>query len=185
MPLAPVRNRNHTRDSKKKRYARLLRNVVIGIAILAVLIGGTYAALLWFNNPQAALTVKEPDATNQQNPSFMTPHKPPKDVAIGSSIQSISSPIAPGNNASLTLRTTESAVCTIKVVRIDAAMREVQRVSDSGLSDKEADDFGVVTWTWTMPADAVIAKWQADITCTRDSKSTRSIGEIEVQKAKG
>jgi hypothetical protein len=124
------------------------------------------------------------DVVNEQNPNFTKPNKPPADVAIGSSIQSISSPIAPGDNASLTLRTTESAVCTIKIVRIDNEMREAARVTDSGLGDKTADDFGMVTWTWTMPADAAIAKWQADINCTRDTKSTRSLGEIVVERLK-
>lgn len=183
MPLAPVKNRARSSESKQSRVVKSLRNLTIGVLVLALLIGGVYVALLWLNKPKVA-SAPAPDATNKDNPSFLTPHKPPKDVAIGSSIQSISSPIAPGSNASLTLRTTESAVCNIKVVRLDAEMREAQRVTDSGLGDKTADDFGIVTWTWTMPADAAIAKWQADINCTRDSKSTRSIGEIVVEKPK-
>lgn len=183
MPLAPVRNRNRSSESKKSRLIKSLRNLAIGVLVLALLIGGIYVALLWLNKPQQ-ISVEEPDATNKQNPNFVTPNKPPKDVAIGSSIQSISSPLSPGDNASLTLRTTESAVCTIKVVRLDTMLREVQRVTDSGLADKTADDFGIVTWTWSMPSNAGIGKWQADITCQRDSKSTRSIGEIVVQKVK-
>lgn len=183
MPLAPVKNRARTSETKQSRLIRFVRNLTVGVVILTVIIGGVYVVLLWLNKPKVAST-PAPDATNKDNPSFMTPHKPPKDVAIGSSIQSISSPVSPGDNASLTLRTTESAVCTIKVVRLDAEMREVQRVADSGLGDKTADEFGIVTWTWTMPANAAIAKWQADISCMRDSKGTRSIGEIVVQRAK-
>lgn len=183
MPLAPVKNRARSSESKRSRLVKTFRNLSIGVLTLGLLIGGVYVALLWLNKPKVA-SEAAPDATNSANPSFLTPHKPPKDIAIGSSIQSISSPIAPGSNASLTLRTTESAVCTIKVLRLDTEMREVQHVTDSGLGEKTADDFGIVTWTWTMPADAAIAKWQADINCTRDSKSTRSIGEIIVAKAK-
>lgn len=183
MPLAPVNNRARSSETKRSRFLKALRNLGIIIAVLVLIVAAVYVVMLWLNKPQVA-HVAEPDATNQQNPAFIAPRKPPQDVAIGSSIQAISSPVSPGSNASLTIRTTESAVCSVKVVRIDAEMREAQRVSDSGLIDKTADDFGVVTWTWTMPADAVIAPWQADINCTRGTKSTRSIGEIIVQKAK-
>lgn len=183
MPLASVKNRVHAKDSTRARVLRSARTVFLIVVVLALLIGGMYAAFLWFNKPQV-ITMETPVATNDQNPSFLERRKPPKDVAIGSSIQALSTPVSPGSNASLTLRTTESALCVVKVTMQDSAMREVARVTDSGLSDKKADDFGVVTWTWTMPADAKFGKWQADITCTRDSKSTRSIGEIEVTAPK-
>jgi len=184
MPLASVKNRARSRDSGYRRVWRSVRAVVLTIVLLAFLIGGAYIVLLWLNKPQA-VTLEMPVAKNDQNPSFIESRKPPKDVAIGSSIQALSTPVTPGSNASLTLRTTESALCAIKVVMLDLELRETARVADGGLSDKKADDFGVVTWTWTMPASAKLGKWQADINCMRDSKSTRSIGEIEVRAPKG
>lgn len=155
---------------------------MLAVVILLALIAGAYALYLWLNEPKGATSsapVAQPSAQRQ-----ITTTKPPADVPIGSSIQSLSSPVAPGENVSLMLRTTESAKCTIKVVYIDSQMHERARVTDSGLGEKTADDFGMVTWTWTMPANAALATWQADVTCQRGNKSTHSIGNIVVQKAK-
>lgn len=183
MPLAPVKNRARSRQSKRERWLKTLRTLTVIFVIIAVVVGGIYFLIAWLNKPKVAGTT--PTATEtQQIPSILTPHKPPRDMAIGSSIQTLTSPVAPGGNVSLTLRTTESAICAIKVIRLDDQMREVGRVTDGGLADKKADDFGVVTWTWTMPSDAAIATWHADILCTRDTKTTRSVGDIVVQKAK-
>lgn len=183
MPLAAVKNRAKGNDSRRARATRTLRNVILAMVVIGLLIGGMFVVYLWLNKPKV-VTTAGPAAVSQSSPRQIKTTKPPANVPIGSSIQSISSPIAPGSNASLTLRTTESAVCSIKVVYIDKTMHEIDRVSDSGLGDKTADDFGMVVWTWTMPAHAAIATWQADMTCVRGDKSTRSVGEIVVQKPK-
>ncbi len=180
MPLAPVRNRARTSQSSKSRSMRRAWLILAIITSLILLIVGLFLLWLWLNKPQVAGN-KALDAPSQPRQQLTT-HKPPANTPIGSTIQSISSPIAPGGNASLTLRTTESAVCNIKVVHLDDKMNEVARVTDSGLGDKKADDFGVVMWSWTMPAGAAIATWHADITCTRGDKSTRSLGDIVVKR---
>lgn len=181
MALAPVKNRTKSNNTPKQRALRQLRMTVIIFVVLLVLAIGAGLFYVWLMGLQAKPSaVTTAPQTNQ--PSFLTPHKVPDNVAIGSSIQSISSPVSPGDNASLTVRTTESAVCTVKIIRLDSSQKEVARVTDSGLSDKKADEFGMVVWTWTMPSDAAIAKWTADIFCTRGDKSTHSVGEVIVQK---
>jgi len=154
---------------------------VIIVVILLILAVGVGLLYVWLMGLQAKSSTATTTQTASQ-PAFPTPHKLPDNVAIGSSIQSISSPIVPGDNASLTVRTTESAVCTVKIIHLDNNQKELMRVTDSGLGDKTADEFGMVVWTWTMPSDAAIAKWTADINCARGDKTTRSVGEIIVQK---
>ncbi len=148
------------------------------LLIIAVGVGFLY---VWLMGLQAKPTTTSITQTTNKS-SFPTPQKLPGNVPIGSSIQSISSPVSPGDNASLTVRTTESAICTVKIVHLDNNQKELARVTDSGLGDKTADEFGMVVWTWTMPSDAAIAKWTADINCARGDKTTRSVGEIVVQK---
>jgi hypothetical protein len=152
--------------------------IVVVVLIIAIVAGLIY---VWLMGLQAKpLTTTTAQTTTQ--PAFITPHKVPDNVEIGSSIQSLSSPISPGDNASLTVRTTESAVCKVKIIHLDDSQKELARVTDSGLGDKTADEFGMVTWTWTMPSNVAIAKWSADIYCTRGDKSTHSVGDIVVQK---
>lgn len=154
--------------------------MIIAVILLTITIAaGLFYVWLMGLQEKPSTTTSAP-TTNK--PSFLTPHKLPDNVAIGSSIQSISSPVSPGDNASLTVRTTESAVCSVKIIHLDSSQKELARVTDSGLSDKTADEFGMLTWTWTMPSDAATAKWTADVYCSRGDKSTHSVGELVVQK---
>jgi hypothetical protein len=155
---------------------------VIIVGVLLVLAIGVGLLYVWLMGLQSKPSTTTTTSETTKQPAFLTPHKLPDNVQIGSSIQSLSSPISPGDNASLTVRTTESAVCAVKIIHLDDFQKELARVTDSGLVDKTADDFGMVTWTWTMPSDAAIAKWTADIFCTRGDKSTHSVGEIVVKK---
>lgn len=183
MPLAPLKNRFKPHESKKARAVRRIRSIAIAALVLGLVIGAGAVVLIWVMKPQA---VKPPttSASTQEKAPDLTSQKFAADIPIGSSVQSITTPISPGSNASVTIRTTERAVCTIKVVRLDPYNKELARVADSGLADKTADEFGMITWTWTMPADAAIATWKADMFCQRDSKSTRSVGEIVVERKK-
>lgn len=152
--------------------------IFVGLLVITVVVGLIY---VWLIGLQAKpLTTTTTQKTAQQN--SLTPHKAPDNIQIGSSIQSLSSPISPGDNASLSVRTTEGAVCAVKIIHLDDTQKELARVNDSGLGDKTADEFGLVTWTWTMPSNAAIAKWTADVYCTRGDKSTHSVGELIVQK---
>ncbi len=180
MPLPPLKSRSGTHGSEKRSPLKTLRNMLIIIVILAAIIIGLFLLYLWLSKPKVA-TLGGASTVTQTTVNEPKMHKPPDNVPIGSSIQAVSSPIAPGGNGSLTLRTTESAMCSIKIVKLDKQMREMDKVSDSGLSHKKADDFGMVTWTWTMSKSAVTGPWQADITCWRGDKSTRSLGEIMVK----
>ena len=181
MPLAPIKNRPKTRESKKNRIARRIK-IAITVAVIPVLvIAGLAALYIWLKPVNKNLD----QTTVSQNGPIPTIKKPPKladNVPFGSSIQSITSSVASGANASITLRSLEGATCSIKVVHRNDMGKEADIVKDSGLADKTADEFGVTAWTWTMPVDAYIGEWQADVMCRRGDKSTRSVGEITVKR---
>ena len=180
MPLAPVKNRSRSRESDKNKLLKRAYRWLAVLVVLTVSMVGAGILLMWLMQP------KVPDspavvAPVIQKPDITSPRKFGPNVPIGSAVQSISSPIAPGNNASVTLRTTEGATCSIKVVRLDTHGKELERIEDSGLVDKKVDVFGVATWTWTIPNGTVLGVWQADMFCTRDDMSTRSVGELVIQ----
>ncbi len=184
MPLAPVKNRARTSESKKSKALKEFRNIIIAFVVLALLLIGIGLIIAWLMQPKKAEQTTSVPVANQK-PAVAPPRKFGPNVPIGSAVQSISSPIAPGDNAYVTLRTTEGATCSIKVVNLDPHGKEIDRINDSGLADKKVDDFGVVTWTWTMPPGAALATWKADIFCQRDEMSTRSVGDIEVKLKEG
>ena len=112
--------------------------------------------------------------------SLPEPSKPNPDNPVGASVVSITSPVKPGANGSLTVRTTATATCTIKVVNGEPS--DEIAVQDSGLAPKVADQFGNVTWSWTMKETAPLGKWTAKVTCKYGKKSGYVEGYFQVKK---
>lgn len=96
-------------------------------------------------------------------------------AAVGVSVQSINA-AAPGENAAINIRTYPEAECTIVV--------EYNKVpaKDSGLVKKNADEYGAVSWTWTVDPAAPLGKWPVKVTCAHHGKSGVVQGDLEVTK---
>jgi hypothetical protein len=93
---------------------------------------------------------------------------------VGVSIQVLSSPVKPGGNASMTIRTRPDAACSITVTYKD------QKSTDGGLIPKTGDEFGTVQWTWTVESSRPVGKWPVDVTCALGDMSGYVRGELEV-----
>lgn len=183
MSLAPVKNRVRTKDTTRARVVRRIRRTFLTVVLLALLIAIAALIYVWLFPPKPDPAMV-PIPKGPQVPADFTPTKFGENVPIGSAIQSITTPVNPGDNASIILRTTERSICSIAVVHIDDYGKKRRQLEDSGLIDKKADEYGVVSWTWTMPADAALAEWRANIYCKRDNMSTESIGRIVVEPKK-
>jgi hypothetical protein len=98
-------------------------------------------------------------------PATIKAIKPATNAVVGASVQEITIPVAPGANASISIKTVPTASCNISVIYDKTASK------DSGLSVKRADDFGIITWTWTVDKSAPIGTWPVKVTCTYNKKS--------------
>ena len=163
----------------KQRVLRSLRNAAIAFVVLIVLVGGAGAAYVWYvgensvPNETAIAKPVDPSVKKEVKPLQRDPNAP-----IGVSFQMLSSPVTPGANAGVTIQSTPGVTCKISV--------ELNKVplKDSGLADKMTDDYGVLSWTWTMPADAPIGKWPVKITCISPAKKSAVMqGDLEVVAA--
>lgn len=96
---------------------------------------------------------------------FATPKKKAPDAVVGVAVQMITSPLVPGSNAMINIKTNNDAKCKITVVYNKVPS------TDSGLSDKVADEFGVVSWTWTVEPTAPLGSWPVTVTCANEKKS--------------
>lgn len=163
------------RSSKKlSPLFRALQKLMITCLILGVILVGAGMAYSWYNSKYggsevAVATLKKPTPSRQ-------PTKPSQTGQIGASLQSISSPIAPGDNASITVHTNADANCTIAVVYNKVPAK------DSGLAPKKADELGLVTWGWTVPATTPVGKWPVTVTCANLKKSGVVSGDLVVTK---
>jgi len=159
----------------KKRILKFLRNVAISIVVLVVLFIGAGAIYTWVmgKTAQPVATVEESVATAPKS-TLQRPQVDPN-AAESASVQSLTSPVAPGENASVTIKTNPGSWCTIIV-----KYNEVKS-TDSGLVGKTSDEYGSITWTWTVESSTPEGKWPVNVTCLRNSKSAVVIGDLVVK----
>jgi hypothetical protein len=164
---------HHSR--KASPMLRAVRNVIVTMVILMGLFVGGGVVYTWYNGkygepPKVTATLKKPVPSR-------SPSKPSPTGRVGASVQMITSPIAPGDNASITVKTNADAKCTI-VVEYNKVVAK-----DSGLVQKVADDYGLVTWAWSVPVTAPAGKWPVTVLCANLKFSGQVIGDLVIKKA--
>jgi hypothetical protein len=92
------------------------------------------------------------------------------------SIQSITSPVAPGDNASIYIHTNRDSKCTITAVYNNIPSK------DAGLSPKTADEYGLASWSWTVESTVPVGKWPVTVTCVWNKKIAVVVGDLIVKK---
>jgi hypothetical protein len=162
--------------NKKAHVTKFIRNTVISIVVLLVLFVGGGVAYTWYmgqNNDSASAAT----APVKAKPELVVKHvQPGANTPESASVQSITSPVIPGTNSSVTVRTKADSVCKITVVYDKTAS------TDSGLVAKIADEFGMVSWSWTVGDSVPLGKWPVTVTCTHSGKSAVVVGDLLVTK---
>ena len=161
----------------KKRIIKTIRNIIISFVVLLILAVGGGVGYIWYMGQQdnSASLSSEPEPVKPKTESI----KPAKEAAnakASASIQSITSPVNPGLNASVYVKTNVNAACKISVVYNKIAS------TDSGLKDKTADEYGIVSWTWTVEKTVPVGKWPVTVTCGLDEKRYAvAVGDLVVE----
>ena len=158
------------------RALKGLRTGAILFASLIILLVGAGILYVWLGSGEApAPVIAEPKAKSQLKEKA-APTLDPK-APVGVSVQSVNSPVEPGQNVVLIGKTKPLAVCQIKV--------EYNKVpsKDSGLHEKTADQFGVIQWSWAVEETTPVGSWPITITCAKDEKSGVVVSNLEVKLA--
>lgn len=148
--------------------------ITVILLLLFIVVGG--AAYTYFLGPDAS-QAPAPKPLVTKSSALPPPSKPSPNIPASASVQSLTSPITPGANASITVRTVATASCTIEVVYGG------KKSTDSGLVKRVADDYGMVTWAWTVDADAPLGTAPVNVYCTYNGKSAYVRGDLVVEKA--
>src|SRR3989442_15623076 len=88
---------------------------------------------------------------------------------------SLSSPVSPGNPASMTIKTVASARCQITVQYLSGPSKA------KGLIPQEADSQGQVTWTWLVGSGTTPGTWPIIVTCLSGKSQGRLQTSLTVQ----
>jgi hypothetical protein len=155
---------------------KTVRNILISILVLAILFAGVGVGYTLFfgNNDDNASASKDINENVTQYSPLPKPRKPSAKTAESASVESLISPVKIGANTSITIKTKAGSTCDIVVTYNNIASK------DSGLTKKVADDYGNITWTWTITKTVPIGTWPAKVTCTYAKKSAVVIGNLKV-----
>lgn len=158
----------------KKKILRTIRNITISVVVIIAVLVSAGLIYTWVVGKQTSPVVTaEPEETTVSTPIQRT--APADNATLGASIQSLTSPVAPSENASVIIKTNPGAWCTIKVVYDKTPSK------DSGLVGKTSDEFGSISWTWTVNQNAATGKWPVTITCVRNKLSAVVVGDLLVK----
>jgi hypothetical protein len=161
----------------KARITKFIRNTLISVGVLLVVILGGGAAYTWYMGEYGADTPAAIAAPVEAAPvAAIAPAKPAANAKESASIQMLTSPVTPGSNASVSVKTNAASQCTIAV--------EYNKIAstDSGLTPKVADEFGMVSWAWTVEESAPLGRWPVKITCIYNDQSAVVQGDLVVAK---
>ena len=160
---------------QRKPVLRRIRNISISIGILLVtLVGIGLAYTFYMSQTETAPVVSKPVSTLRPNAIKHT--KLADNVPASASVQSLTSPVMPGDNASMSIKGNPGSTCSIVV--------EYNKIAstDSGLIAKKTDEFGVVTWAWTLGTTTPEGKWPVTVTCEYNKKTAIVVSDIVVSK---
>ncbi len=158
------------------KFATFVRNVIITVFILIILAVGAGILYTWYmSNNSPAATTAAPVVSPKK--AFIEPTKPADNVPVGAAIHNLTSPVMPGMNASVSVKTTPDAECSIIV--------EYNKIpsTDSGLKKNVADKYGMVTWAWTVEETVPYGTWPVKITCALGKRSAYVQGDLKVQSS--
>lgn len=163
-----------------KIHTHKLQNTVkktaISMGILLVLLVSAGVAYVYVTGRQGN---KPPDvqaASTEEKPIVPTRQNPGPNAPESAAVQNLETPVRAGENSSITVTTGPDSACTIVVAYNEVVSK------DSGLAPKKANNFGSVSWTWTVDKTAPAGKWPVKVTCTRNNKVGYVEGNLEVVK---
>lgn len=152
--------------SKKKLFFRRLRNITIAMFVLLFVAVGAGVGYTWYmGQTQPAGSAVAPAPTPKKPYVAAKPAAPPPNAKVGVAVESFASPVAAGDNSSISVQTTPGSICSIVL------MYGAVKSTDSGLVDKTADEYGLASWSWTVPSTTPNGSYPLTITCKRNVQS--------------
>jgi hypothetical protein len=161
--------RTYKREQRKQSIRRLTTSLMV-LLVLALAGGIGYT---WYMGKhkvvvatQAPTLIKRPE---------LKPVKASSIAPIGVATQMLMSPVKAGENSSITVKTNPEADCTISVTYNNVPAK------DGGLTPKPADEFGIVSWAWTVAPGTPKGTWPVWVSCKNKKNSAVVRADLVVQ----
>lgn len=150
---------------RRRRFVRLIIGICATIIIISTVLGLAYVWYMGMTKPVQPAAVAQPLANKTITPAPVSDENAP----VGVAIQTLTSPVAKGGNASISIKTRPQAACSIRVT-YSVTPNQDQESKDGGLIPKTADAYGVASWTWTVETSRPVGSWPVEVTCAYKAK---------------
>ena len=172
--LRELKGSAHTASGKRRAARRrTISTIAIVLLVFALLLVSAGLIYVWYIGQHTEVKVTQNKSTLKRD---VLPPPVRDDSPVGAAISVFTSPTAPGSNASITVRTKPKAACNIAVTY------DKDKSVDSGLIPKTADEYGVVSWSWTIEPNRPVGTWPVDITCALNGKSGYVRGDLVLKR---
>ena len=155
---------------------KTIRNILVSIVVLTVLFVVAGALYVFVSGRSGSQAPVANAATVVERDPVIKPTKPSIDAAESAAVENITSPIAVGENASLSVKTLATSVCKIQITKGSLVYK------DSGLTTKTADSFGTIIWTWTVTKTTPVGKWLIQVDCAYHGRTAMVQNDLIVTK---
>ena len=91
-------------------------------------------------------------------------------------ITKLTSPVKPGDDATVAIKTDPGALCKIEVKLKSGASKA------AALKSQRADDKGVTTWNWKIAANAAPGDWPVTVDCSLKGAKGTASGTLKIAK---
>jgi hypothetical protein len=92
------------------------------------------------------------------------------------SITKLTSPVKPGDDATVAIKTDPGALCKIEVKLKSGPS------TAAGLKSQRADDKGVATWSWKIAPNAAVGDWPVTINVSSKGAKGTAAGTLKIAK---
>lgn len=156
---------------------KLALNIAITIVVLLALVAVAGVGYTWYSGQHTAASQSSANAVLEPKPiPTIQPTIPSATAKVGAAIEMLTSPIVPGSEASITVKTKAFSTCSISVVYDKTPSKDPRLVSQT------ADDFGIVNWSWDVGPTVPLGKWPVKVTCVQGKLSGAVQGDQYVVK---
>ena len=158
------------RANDRRRRGHFVRTVVTVIVVVLLICAALGLAYVWYMGKVKPVqpAAEVPTVATTKAPTTVAPVVD-DNSPVGVAIQSFSSSVQRGSNASISIRTRPQAACSIRVT-YSLTPDQDKESKDGGLIPKTADDYGTVSWTWTVETSRPVGSWPVEVTCAYKDK---------------
>lgn len=162
---------------KKQRTIKSIRRAIISAVIILILLILAGLIYTWYTGKNVESSSINIPVKKVDNYAEVKTVKPAENVPESVAVQSFTTPVLPGSNVSMVVRTKPDSTCKISVTYNKIPS------DDSGLVDKISDEYGMVSWSWSVSDSTPIGVWPAKVSCYYGENGEQwavVIGDLEV-----